>query len=411
MALTALFPALLAEQHDRAFVIGLGTGVSAGELAVLEATQQVTVAEISRAVIAANPLFAEGNLGVSKSPKVEIIRGDAYRTLLRSRERYDVIVSEPSNPWVAGVEMLYSREFLEAARARLAPGGVYGQWFHVYETDDRIVDMVFRTYVSVFPNVAVWFTGPVDLLLIGIDRPERALDARALEARFQQPDFAAGFARAGIVNFAQLLAHELIPLGTLHAEPLEGPVHTLRAPILSDWAARTFFRGGRAWLGPYSSEEHQRVSVRNSLLHRYAGGGGSLSEEILEIAAREMCRVNRRADCATFLARWAVDHPESARRSETLTMLRKRARPVNEDIASPRLQELVTFYGGGSSGERDALTAEEAEYLTSRFLKFYHHAVPFDRGALGAIWDRCSGQGCEAGRRRAEADLWGFDGD
>jgi len=411
MALTGLLPALLAEQHDRAFVIGLGTGVTAGELAALEATQQVTVAEISRAVIAANPLFAAGNLGVSESPKVEIIRGDAYRTLLRRRERYDVIVSEPSNPWVAGVEMLYSREFLEAARARLAPGGVYGQWFHIYEVDDRIVDMVLRTYASVFPHVAVWFTGPLDLLLIGIDRPERALDVRALEARFRQPDFAAGSTRAGIGSFPQLLAHELIPLGTLHAEPLEGPVQTLRAPILSDWAARAFFLGGQAWLGPYSSKAHQRVSLRNSLLRRYAGGGDVLPEEIFEIAAREMCRVNRRADCATFLARWNFEYPESARRNETLAALRRHARPRNQNIAPPRLQELFTFYGGGNPGGSDAVTAEEAEQLTSRFLKHYHHAVPFDRRALEAAWDRCSGEGCEAGRRRAEADLWGFDGD
>jgi hypothetical protein len=89
MALSALIPALMAEQHERCFVIGLGTGVTAGELAALDATQEVLVAEISRGVIAANPLFDAGNLGVSTSPKIEIIRGDAYRTLLRSSGRYD----------------------------------------------------------------------------------------------------------------------------------------------------------------------------------------------------------------------------------------------------------------------------------------------------------------------------------
>jgi predicted membrane-bound spermidine synthase len=411
MALTGLLPALLAERHDRAFVIGLGTGVTAGELAALEATQQVTVAEISRAVIAANPLFAEGNLGAAMSPKVEIVRGDAYRTLLRRPERYDVIVSEPSNPWVAGVEMLYSREFLEAARARLAPGGVYGQWFHVYEVDDRIVDMVLRTYASVFPHVAVWFTGPLDLLLIGIDRPERALDVRALEARFHRSDFAAGFARSGVGSFAQLLAHELIPLGTLHAEPLEGPVQTLRAPILSDWAARAFFRGGHASLGPYASEAHRRASVGNSLLRRYAGGGDPLPEKIFQIAVRETCRVSRRTDCTTFLARWAFDHPESVLLRETLAALRKGARARNRDDTAPQFRRLLSLYGGGSPGENEAATSKEAEELTGRFLRFYHHAVPFDRRVIAAAWDRCSGEGCDAGRLRAEAELWGFDDD
>jgi predicted membrane-bound spermidine synthase len=191
MALSALIPAELAERHERCFVIGLGTGVTAGELAALEETREVTVAEISRGVIASNPLFEAGNHGAWKHPKVKILRGDAFRTLLRSSGRYDVIVSEPSNPWVTGVEMLFSREFLEAARARLAPGGVYGQWFHAYESDEEIVSLILRTYASVFPHVSIWFTNATDMLLLGFDRPERALDVRSLEARFRRPDFAA----------------------------------------------------------------------------------------------------------------------------------------------------------------------------------------------------------------------------
>ena len=74
------------------------------------------------------------------------MRGDAYRTLLRSEGKFDLIVSEPSNPWVTGVEMLYSREFLEAARDRLTPGGVHAQWFHSYETDTEMLALMLRTY-------------------------------------------------------------------------------------------------------------------------------------------------------------------------------------------------------------------------------------------------------------------------
>jgi spermidine synthase len=206
MALTGLIPALISESYERAFVIGLGTGVTAGELAALEGTRKVTVAEISRAVIDANPLFAAGNREASTNPKIEMIRGDAYRTLLRSTERYDVISSEPSNPWVAGVEMLYTREFLEAVRSRLAPGGVYGQWFHVYETDREVVNLILRTYASVFPHVSVWYMRGADLLVLGMDRSDRALDVHALESRFRQPDFSAAFGRVKIDRFSQLLA-------------------------------------------------------------------------------------------------------------------------------------------------------------------------------------------------------------
>ena len=139
MALAALLPALFADRTESAFVIGFGTGITAGYLAELAGMRSVTVAEISSGVLGAAPLFDFANNGASHHPKIEHVRSDAYRALLRSGERFDVIVSEPSNPWVAGIEMLFSREFLRAARDRLEPGGVYVQWYHLYENNDRSV--------------------------------------------------------------------------------------------------------------------------------------------------------------------------------------------------------------------------------------------------------------------------------
>ncbi|MGH6692165.1 MAG: fused MFS/spermidine synthase, partial [Gammaproteobacteria bacterium] len=191
MALSALLPALMAHRHERAFVIGLGTGVTAGELAALEQTRSVRVAEISRGVIAANPLFDAGNLAASKNPKIEVVRADAYRALLQSTDRYDVIVSEPSNPWVTGVEMLYSKEFLEAARSRLTPGGVYAQWFHLYEVDEASVEIVARTYASVFDQVAVWLAQGPDIILMGLNSPQGYPDLETIRARSERPDYRA----------------------------------------------------------------------------------------------------------------------------------------------------------------------------------------------------------------------------
>jgi hypothetical protein len=363
-------------------------------------------------VISANPLFAAGNLGASTHPKIELIRGDAFRTLLRSTERYDVIVSEPSNPWVAGIEMLYTREFLEAVRSRLAPGGVYGQWFHVYEADEEVVNLILRTYASVFPHVSVWYmTGP-DLLVLGMDRSERALDVRALESRFRQPDFAAGFGRVEIDRFPQLLAHELIPLGTLHAEDLEGPIHSLRRPILSDLAARAFFRGGPAALvDPYMSENHQKVSVENSLLRRYVGSDERLPEEIFDVAARETCRFNRGRDCASLIARWSVDYPDSDLWRATLSALRKTTRPRNMHLTAQPLARLRALYSGRVIPREDPRPPHvEAMRVTSLFLNFYSHVLPFDRRVLEEVWGRCGGADCEAQRVRVQKLIWGLDG-
>jgi predicted membrane-bound spermidine synthase len=403
MALSGLVPALMADRHERAFVIGLGTGVTAGELAALDETREVTVAEISRGVIAANPLFDHGNLGVSRSPKISVLRGDAYRILLRNRASYDVIVSEPSNPWVTGVEMLYSREFLTAARASLAPGGVYGQWFHLYETNAEIVELVLRTYASVFPHVSVWYAMGADLLLLGFDRPDRALDVGALEERFARPDFAAGFARVGIRRFPQLIAHELLPLGTLHAVASEGPVHTLRHPILSHHAARAFFQGRAGSLPLYLSRKHLEVSRRNSLLRRYAGDGDRFPEEVLDAAAREACRFRRVEDCVTFFARWTYDYPESARREAALDDVRAAPARREASFTPEQIAGVRSFFDLDSKGS--ALGVKGAELMTDRFTMYFNHAAPFDERVLERIWNRCREPGCREARRQVREAL------
>jgi len=405
MALAALIPALMAESHERAFVIGLGTGVTTGELAALEASRDVRVAEISRGVIDALPRFDHGNLEASKNPKVEIVRGDAYRSLLKSDGRYDLIISEPSNPWVTGVEMLYSREFLEAARDRLAPGGVYGQWFHIYESNVEVVSLVLRTYAEVFPHVSVWFMLGPDLLLLGFDQPERALDVAALEQRFAQPDFSAGFARAGIENFASLLAHELLPLGTLHATKLEGEIQTLRHPILSYRAARAFFLGKDAVLPPLSSLAHREASLRNSLLLRHGGGGSVLPERIFDMATREMCRLRRTQQCATLFARWQLERPGSPRLQAALAEARQTGPTARRELASGQLRSLKMLFDGNVPNLKGARVAQQAEQLTKRFLRYYHHAVPFDRRVVEAVWSRCRGEDCAA-RERAAWQEW-----
>ncbi len=403
MALTALIPALIAESHERAFVIGWGTGVTTGELATLEGTREVRVAEISRAVIEAAPLFDIGNLAASKNPKVEIIRGDAYRSLLRSDGQYDLIVSEPSNPWVTGVEMLYSREFLQAARKRLAPGGVYAQWFHVYESDVDVVSLVLRTYASVFPYVSVWFALGPDLLLLGFDDPERALDVAALEKRFAQPDFTAGFGRVGIESFPAVLAHELLPIGTLHAVDLKGDVQTLRHPVLSYRAARAFFLGQRTLLPSFSTRAHQEIALRNSLLLRHGAGAGVMPESILDEATRELCRFGRMQQCATLFARWRLDRPGSPRFKNALEEARRGGREAREELSQKTLKSLEMLFRGNIRDVPEDQRAQQAERLTDRFLRYYHHVAPFDRRLIDAAWRRCVGADCEQQQKSA----WG----
>ena len=311
MALAALLPTLFAQKMERAFVIGYGTGVTVGELAALDSTREVVVAEISSGVLKAAPLFEFANLEAATSPKVELIRSDAYRALLRSQRKFDAIVSEPSNPWVTGVEMLFSREFLDAARSRLAPGGVYVQWYHQYESDIASAELVLRTFADVFEEVAVWYGARADLLILGFEDAGAALDLERLARRTARPDLAAGLRRSGIDGFPELLAHELVPLGVVHAAALRGPLHTLLHPLLSDRAARAFYRGAGSRVPFTGFGEAARIGARNSLLGRYVRrAGGRLPADQRAAVVGESCS-HRTAQCGAFLADWLRERPDS----------------------------------------------------------------------------------------------------
>jgi spermidine synthase len=405
-SLLALIPALMAEKVERCFVIGFGTGVSTGELASLEWVQEVDVAEISQAVIEAAPLFDRGNRAASKNPKVTIRRGDAYRTLMRTEGTYDVIVSEPSNPWVSGVEMLYSIEFLEAARTHLARGGVYAQWMHLYALDEETIELVLRNYTEVFPHVSVWVTQPRDLLLMGFDTPEHALDLEALERRYERPDFKAGLKRAGIDSFPALLSRELLPLGTLNASDLDGPFHTLRHPRLSDMAARAFIVGNDVALQKFAAPESAAVGFQNSLLRRYAGGrDGSLPGDIFETAIRETCGVQLAAECVTLLAAWRRSDPESEALNALINEFR-RSSPVGGALTEVNLASVARLFGGqpllSLKGPRSLARAQQ---ISALYRTHYHHVVPFERGVLRTAWGNCSAKDCEKAQRKVEKDL------
>ena len=398
--LLALVPALFTERAEHAFVIGFGTGVSAGELAQLGEMEGVTVAEISPAVIEAAPLFDFANHGVSKHPKVQIVRSDAYRALLKGRASYDVVVSEPSNPWVTGVEMLYSQEFLAEARKRLTPGGVYGQWFHLYETSPEAVALVLRTYASVFDHVAVWSVNWVDLLLVGFRDAASAQDLARLERRMQQADFRSAFAGIEIGDLPTLLVHETLPLGVARAAALPGPVHSLYHPRLSFEAGRGFFVGARGWLPFTGYGEAAEIGAANSLLSRYlANSNGKIPEPLWEEIASRACSQHL-PDCGALVAAWSRAQPKSEVFQQIVSRLQQEQGPV----FVRRLRSL--FDSSPLPGARRIRPAMALE-MTRLYMQQYTHGAPFDPGGLLAFWERCGSDArsvalCRPGLRAAE---------
>jgi spermidine synthase len=184
-----LLGALLHPGPHRSMVIGLGTGSTAGWLASLPGMETTDVVELEPAVLEVARLCGPVNQAAMDNPRVHTRIGDAREALTAGRGRYDLVFSEPSNPYRAGVAGLFTREFYQAAAARLAEDGLFLQWVQAYDVDDWTVATVVATLQSVFPEVQVWHVHQADLLLVGGRRPLR-LDAERLRARMREEPFA-----------------------------------------------------------------------------------------------------------------------------------------------------------------------------------------------------------------------------
>ena len=409
MSLAGLLPVLLGvEEAKRAFVIGYGTGVTAGELAALPSMEEVIVAEISPAVADAAPLFDFSNQNATSNPKLRIVRSDAYRALQRAEDRFDVIVSEPSNPWMAGVDMLFTQEFLTAARDRLTRGGVYAQWYHQYETSHEAIALVLRTYATVFDRVVVWYGKGTDLLLFGIAGDDPLPDLQELERRMQRPAMKAALERTNIRSLAALVAHELVPEKVVRDGELEGPIHHLTHPRLGFEAARAFFSGKEArlpYLGGAGAGERGRGAAYFPRLLARARNDVQRDALYRDYVA-ELCR-ERQPECAAALAAWERDLPTSRLREETEAMA-VRGKGGFLGVKRATLRKARMLFEPRPDWMPPRLPSSELADVNSMYAEAYHHPTPFEPRALRSLWNRCDDSkpgDCERGRQQANRIL------
>ena len=164
--LLAHLPLLIHADPHSVCIIGLGSGVTLAS-ALVHPVASVDVVEISPEVIDASRYFKDENHDALTDRRTRLVTGDGRSHVLLSSRSYDVIISEPSNPWMAGIAALFTREFFAALRSRLTPGGIVCQWAHTYDISDRDLRSVAATFASVFPNATMWLVGSGDLLFVG----------------------------------------------------------------------------------------------------------------------------------------------------------------------------------------------------------------------------------------------------
>jgi spermidine synthase len=187
--------ALVHPRPRKVLVVGCGAGVTAGSFVLHPDVERIVICEIEPLIpqVVAN-YFARENNNVLRDPRVEVVYDDARHYILTSREKFDIITSDPIHPWVKGAATLYSTEYFELCKRHLNPGGVVTQWVPLYESDGDTVRSELATFFAAFRHGTVWANSPhgegYDLVLLGQVEPT-TIDVNELEARLNRDDHAA----------------------------------------------------------------------------------------------------------------------------------------------------------------------------------------------------------------------------
>ena len=202
--LLGLMPYLLHPDPTNAFLIGFGGGNTAQAMA--ETTlQEIRIVELEPAVIAAVASIWGGEIPVLKDARVELRLNDARNALLVENRSYDLIVSQPSHPWLAGAGNLFTRQFFEVASGKLNDGGIFAQWVNLFNMDATTLRSILQAYYEVFPHgFTLSNTDSGDLLLFGSHEKLR-FDYERMSRTMRTPGIRQALATAKITRPAHLL--------------------------------------------------------------------------------------------------------------------------------------------------------------------------------------------------------------
>jgi len=171
MVLLGHLPMFCAGNREDVLVIGLASGVTVGAVEQHPEVRSVVCAEISPEVVEACSYFAHANQDALADPRLTVVLEDGRNHLLMNPGRYDVIISEPSNPWMPGSAKLFTREAFAAARGALKEGGVMCSWVEAYSMPPRVMRSIIRSFTDAFPHVVLFALTGNDCCLVGSTRP------------------------------------------------------------------------------------------------------------------------------------------------------------------------------------------------------------------------------------------------
>lgn len=309
--LASALPLGLHDAPQRAAVIGMGSGLTSHTLLADDRVQVVETIEIEQRIIEAARGFGERVERVHNDPRSRIVVDDARSVLVRGGEPYDVIVSIPSNPWVAGVGMLFADEFYRFIDQRLADDGLFVQWLQLYEIDEALVGSMLTALTPHFEHTRAWMANQSDMLIVARNGdPLGEVD----DERLFVGEIGAELARAGIEHPEQLALREIARDGMLPAlaRALDEPANSYYWPRLTLEAPRTRYRGIEAGM-------LRDLANRRSLALELLGAGRPLPTAIAPVH-EDTFRVERLTRVARQLVALLTEEPEDRPRPDGLSL-------------------------------------------------------------------------------------------
>jgi spermidine synthase len=205
--------ALLDRDPKSVLVVGFGAGVTAGSFVLHPGIKRIVICEIEPLIPKiVSTYFQRENYNVVNDPRVEIVYDDARHYILTTKEKFDVITSDPIHPWVKGAATLYTKEYFDLVKRHLNPGGVVTQWVPLYESNPEVVKSEVATFFDAFPEGTVWSNDiqgkGYDIVLAGHTTPH-TIDVDSLGARLERPEnapVAQSLSEVGINSAVSLLA-------------------------------------------------------------------------------------------------------------------------------------------------------------------------------------------------------------
>ncbi|MEK6286778.1 MAG: fused MFS/spermidine synthase [Acidobacteriota bacterium] len=316
--LIGALPLLVRERTDDVLLIGLGSGVTLGSIEQFP-VKRVTCVELEPAVIEASRHFEDVNNRPLDDPRLRLVSNDGRNFIYTTDEKFDVIVSEPSNPWVTGVANLFTLEYFKRGAERLTDDGLFSQWLQIYEMAPEDVRTLVATFRAAFPHVFLFRGAEGDLMLLG-SKSERRLDLSVLKSHLDDPRIGGELKRIGTTRAADIISR-------FYLGPAEVTTLSEGARLNTDDNALIEFSAPRR-VG--TSEETVVRNLKQLLAHaasplKYLDGNkssvGSEAEILTEAALGSVKREDR--DRAEQFVSYALEFGQTAQALDILGELRQ----------------------------------------------------------------------------------------